>query len=87
VGWYLPPVFKNGPPASPPQTIISLPVQTAEWKIRGSGAVVVLVGLQQFVITKVTEDSCWPRSFPVRRCRRKSIVGVVDDDGYRFVIE
>jgi len=30
----------------PPQTIISLPVQTAAWEIRGAGTFVVLVGVQ-----------------------------------------
>ena len=29
LGLYLPPVFKKLMPANPPQTIISLPVQTA----------------------------------------------------------
>ena len=37
-GLYLPPVFKLGLP-DPPQTIISLPVQTAVWKLPGVGRV------------------------------------------------
>src|SRR6266550_4311823 len=41
---------------------------------------------QQFIIAKVTEHSCWPRGL-VRRCRRKAIVGTVNDVGSRFVIE
>jgi hypothetical protein len=39
---YLPPVFKHLPPR-PPQTNISLPVQTAVCEVRPSGALVVLV--------------------------------------------
>jgi hypothetical protein len=44
---YLPPVFKL---KFPPQTIISLPVQTAEWWDRASGALVVLVTVQVSVL-------------------------------------
>ena len=50
LGKYLPPVLKELPPLSPPQTIITVPVQTAVWLSRGSGAFVVLVGVQLFVI-------------------------------------
>jgi disulfide bond formation protein DsbB len=42
LGLYLPPVF-NEPPLTPPQTIISLPVQTAVWSNRAAGALLVLV--------------------------------------------
>ena len=44
---YLPPVSKvfKLPPA-PPQAIISLPVHTAVWEKRASGALVVLVAVQ-----------------------------------------
>ena len=44
-GSYLPPVFK-GWGAHPPQTIISLPVQTAVCCTRAEGALVVLVAVQ-----------------------------------------
>jgi hypothetical protein len=44
---YLPPVFKKTKLSpSPPQTIISLPVQTAVWRYRAAGAFVVLVAVQ-----------------------------------------
>ena len=49
VGLYLPPVFKS-PPFVPPQTIISLPVHTAVWEARESGAVVVVVTVQLSVM-------------------------------------
>ena len=42
-GLYLPPVFTSLLPLNPAQTIISLPVQTAVWRARASGALVVLV--------------------------------------------
>ena len=45
VGLYTPPVFKFVAP-NPPQTIISLPVHTAVWLPRASGALVVLVAVQ-----------------------------------------
>ncbi len=45
LGLYLPPVFKKVP-LSPPQIIISLPVHTAVWVSRLSGALVVLVAVQ-----------------------------------------
>ena len=35
---------------TPPQTIISLPVQTAVWKSRAEGALVVLVAVQLSVL-------------------------------------
>jgi hypothetical protein len=47
VGLYLPPVFKKPMGEfKPPHTIISLPVQTAECRIRLSGASVMLVAIQ-----------------------------------------
>ena len=51
VDWaqYLPPVFKTLMRSSPPQTIISLKVQTAVSKSRAEGALVVLVDVQLFV--------------------------------------
>ena len=49
LGLYLPPVFKPRH-GSPPQTIISLPVQTAVCKYRAEGALVVLVGVQLSVL-------------------------------------
>ena len=45
LGLYLPPVFKIASQYAPPQTIISLPVQTAVWKSRAAGALVVLVAV------------------------------------------
>ena len=50
LGSYLPPVLNGAPGALPPQTIISLPVQTAETLSRGEGALVVLVALQLSVL-------------------------------------
>jgi hypothetical protein len=52
LGLYLPPVFKIGPPqpSCPPQTIISLPLHTAVWDSRASGALVVLVTVQLLVL-------------------------------------
>src|SRR6478609_5124573 len=49
LGLYLPPVFKELP-LVPPQTIISLPLQTAVWKFRATDAVVVLVAVQLSVL-------------------------------------
>ena len=52
LGLYRPPVF-NGTrlfARSPPQTIISLPVQTAVGDHRASGAWAVLVAVQEFVL-------------------------------------
>jgi hypothetical protein len=46
---YLPPVFKTLMRSSPPQTIISLKVQTAVCKSRAEGALVGLVAVQLFV--------------------------------------
>jgi len=51
-GLYRPPVF-NGTrlfARSPPQTIISLPVQTAVGDHRASGALAVLVAVHEFVL-------------------------------------
>ena len=52
LGLYLPPVFKSWNKSSfnPPQTIISLPVQTAVWFSRASGTLFVLVGVQVSVL-------------------------------------
>lgn len=47
---YLPPVFKLLPLPAPPQTIISLPLQTAVWSSRALGALVVLVAVQLSVL-------------------------------------
>ena len=47
---YLPPLLKKMPTFSPPQTIISLPVQTAVWEFRAAGASEMLVALQTFVL-------------------------------------
>jgi hypothetical protein len=49
MGLYLPPVLKLLP-LVPPQTIISLPVQTAVWPIRAEGALLVFVALQLSVL-------------------------------------
>jgi hypothetical protein len=46
LGLYFPPVFKGLTWPSPPQTIISLPVQTAVCPNRSSGALTVLVAVQ-----------------------------------------
>ena len=46
LGLYLPPVLKGVPGMPPPQTIISLPVQTAVCSNRVTGALVVLVAVQ-----------------------------------------
>ena len=43
---YLPPVFKLVDTRRPPHTIISVPVQTAVWESRPSGASVVVVAVQ-----------------------------------------
>jgi hypothetical protein len=51
LGLYLLPLFRKVLPSGvPPQTIISLPLQTAVWKNRGLGALVVLVAVQLFVL-------------------------------------
>jgi hypothetical protein len=52
LGSYLPPVSKSPPMSTlnPPQTIISLPVQTALCPARPAGAPVVLVAVQLFVL-------------------------------------
>ena len=46
LGLYLPPVLKYVGDASPPHTIISLPVQTPVWLSLASGALVMLVVTQ-----------------------------------------
>src|ERR1043166_8324773 len=47
---YLPPVFKTmGPVATPPQTIISLPVHTAVCRYRAAGVLLMLVATQLFI--------------------------------------
>jgi hypothetical protein len=43
---YLPPVLKLPSWSCPPQTIISLPVQTAVWSVRAVGTLVVPVAIQ-----------------------------------------
>ena len=50
LGLYLPPVLGGGKPNIPPQTIISLPDQTAVCCVRASGALVVLVAVQLSVL-------------------------------------
>ena len=45
-GLYRPPLSNTPPVLLPPQTIISLPVHTAVWESRASGALVVLVAVQ-----------------------------------------
>jgi hypothetical protein len=50
VGPYLPPLFRSMLPLYPPQTIISLPVQTAVCKYRAPGALLVLVAVQLSVL-------------------------------------
>jgi hypothetical protein len=47
---YLPPVLKVELSLVPPQTIISPPVQTAEWPYRPEGALAVLVATQLSVL-------------------------------------
>ena len=47
---YLPPVFRTLLLSYPPQTIISLPVQTAVWDARAAGAFAVLVAIQLSVL-------------------------------------
>jgi len=46
LGSYLPPVFSSLDPSYPPQTIISLPLQTPLCCPRPEGALVVLVAVQ-----------------------------------------
>jgi hypothetical protein len=49
-GRYRPPVFKYGSvPPFPPQTIISVPDQTAVWADRAASPAAVAVALQIFV--------------------------------------
>jgi hypothetical protein len=50
LGLYLPPVLKETGKRPPPQTIISLPVQTAVWPARASGALIMLVAVQLSVV-------------------------------------
>src|SRR6266480_1572204 len=47
---YLPPVLNTLLPLPPPQTIISLPVQTAVWLTRPEGAPAVVVALHVSVL-------------------------------------
>ena len=49
-GLYLPPVFETLLPSNPPQTIISLPVQTAGCHARAEGPLVLLVAIQLSVL-------------------------------------
>ena len=50
LGSYLPPVFKTLLEPNPPQTTISLPVQTAVCCSRASGALVMVVAVQLSVL-------------------------------------
>jgi hypothetical protein len=50
LGLYLPPVLNHPLSPSPPQTIISLPVQIAVRSSRPAGALVVLVAAQLSVL-------------------------------------
>ena len=50
LGLYLPPVLKKLLRSYPPQTTISLPLQTAVCDSRLEGALVVLVAVQLFVL-------------------------------------
>ena len=49
-GLYFAPVLTDPPETAPPQTIISLPVQTAVCVVRGVGALVVLVAVHVSVV-------------------------------------
>ena len=49
LGLYLPPEFVGPDALNPPQIIIPLPVQTAVWRARPEGALLVLVAVQLFV--------------------------------------
>src|SRR5260221_14047512 len=49
-GSYRAPVLKKVQQVSPPQMIISVPVQTAEWYDRGSGAPSSVVAVQRSVV-------------------------------------
>ena len=49
LGLYLPPVLRKSP-LYPPHTIISVPVQTAECRLRPTGALLMLVGVQLSVL-------------------------------------
>jgi hypothetical protein len=46
IGSYMPPVSAYPEESRPPQTIISVPVQTAVWLDLAEGALVVLVAIQ-----------------------------------------
>src|ERR1051326_6754012 len=51
LGAYLPPVFRGlSPPSIPAHTIISVPLQTAVWYSRATGAPAVLVAVQLSVL-------------------------------------
>src|ERR1039457_2589100 len=57
-GSSLAPVFKAAvTPLNPPQTIISLPVQTALWPSRAAGAFTIVVGVQLSVTQSKEENS------------------------------
>ena len=49
-GLYVPPVLMALPETYPPQTTISLPVQTAVCEYRLTGALVLLVAVHAFVL-------------------------------------
>ena len=61
VGLYLPPVFKTLPPAAPPHTIISVPVQTAVCWDRAAAALVVLVGVHVSSLHVATLSKILPK--------------------------
>jgi hypothetical protein len=65
-GSYLPPLFRAVEATAPPQTIISLPVHTAVWKSRTSGAFVVLVAVQLSVFGSYLPPvfKIWLPSYP-----------------------
>jgi hypothetical protein len=62
-GLYLPPVF-NSLPLYPPQTIISLPVQTALCDRRVEGALVVVVAVQMSVVGLYRPPVLPPEAMP-----------------------
>ena len=70
LGLYLPPVLKFAVSRSP-QTIISLPVQTAVCRARAAGALVVLVAVQLSVPGCIS-----------RRCSKRSCVYSTPDDHF-----
>src|SRR5262245_61399219 len=60
-GLYRPPVFNRAPLLScPPQTIISVPVHTAEFSLLADGTSVVLVAVQWSVVGLYRAPVCRP---------------------------